>query len=142
VKQFAVLQAQYPRNRLLWLEAGATELRAGRAAQADAQLSQGIATLPDDDRPRMFGEEALWYYKRGAARASLGRAAEAEQDLRKSVSSEGRHWVHGRAHLELGKLALKAGNRPAANAEFRQAVTLGERDNDKPTSDEARRLIK
>ena len=55
----------------------------------------------------MFGENALWFYKRGAARAALGRAADAEQDLRQSVSVEGRKWVHGRAHLELGKLLMQ-----------------------------------
>jgi predicted Zn-dependent protease len=33
--QLAKLREQYPRNRLLWLEAGATALRAGRPADAE-----------------------------------------------------------------------------------------------------------
>ena len=34
------------------------------------------------------------------------------------------------AHLELGKLALKAGNRAAAREEFQAAIPLCESDND------------
>jgi Flp pilus assembly protein TadD len=88
----------------------------------------------------MFGEETLWYYKRGAARAMLGRVADAEQDLRRAITSQGRGWVRGRAHLELGKLLLKAGNRAAADAEFTQAITLGTENNDPQPANEARRL--
>ena len=51
----------------------------------------------------MFGEDALWWYKRGAARAMLGRA-DARPDLEKALAADGRKWVQGRAHLELGKL--------------------------------------
>jgi Tfp pilus assembly protein PilF len=142
LKHLAALRQQYPRNRLLWLESGSTTLRAGRTAEAERLLSEGIAGLASDDRPRMFGEEALWYYKRGTARAALGRTHEAEQDLRKSVSSEGRHWVHGRARLELGKLALKAGNRAAAHGELREAIRLCEADNDSPSAKEARALMR
>jgi tetratricopeptide (TPR) repeat protein len=142
VKQLTELMKQFPRNRLLWLESGSTSLRAGKAAEAERVLNDGIAGLASDDRPRMFGEEALWYYKRGAARAALGRASEAEQDLRKSVSSVGRNWVHGRARLELGKLALKAGNHDAARTELREALRLCEADNDKAFADEARKLIR
>ena len=128
LKQLAVLRQQFPRNRLVWLESGATSLRAGRAADAERFLSEGLARFADDDRPRMFGEDALWLYKRGAARAALGRGAEAEQDLRKAVTLEGRPWVHGRAHLELGKLLLKAGNRaarPAGVSDRRRVMRLG-----------------
>jgi hypothetical protein len=90
----------------------------------------------------MFGEEAIWYQKRGAARAALGRSAEATDDLRKALSSQGRPWIHGRAHLELGRLALKAGNRPAAQTELKTAITLCEGDNDQAAADEARRLLR
>ena len=91
----------------------------------------------------MFGEEALWLYKRGAARAGLGRTADAEADLQqRACASTGRNWVHGRAHLELGKLALKAGNTDAARTEFGTAATLADSDNDPMTADEARRLMK
>jgi tetratricopeptide (TPR) repeat protein len=140
--QLATLRELYPRNRLLWLESGATSLRAGRAAEAEGVLSEGLTRFAGDDRARMFGEEALWFYKRGVARAGLGRVLEAEQDLKKSVSLEGRMWVHGRARLELGKLALKAGDRPRAGTELRAAVELCEGDNDAEFAAEAQRLMK
>ena len=139
--QLATLRAQYPRNRLLWLESGATLLRAGRSAEAERFLNEGLARLAADDRARMSGEEALWYYKRGAARTALGRAAEAEQDLRKALAFEGRKWVHGRAHLEIGRLMLKAGRRADAVSELRAAISLCEEDGDPFAAEEARRLL-
>ena len=90
----------------------------------------------------MFGEEALWLYKLGTARAALGQKADAERDLRKAVGLIGRPWVLGRAHLELGKLALAAGRADEARQELRTAATLCDSDNDSATADEARRLIK
>jgi tetratricopeptide (TPR) repeat protein len=140
--QLTTLRAQYPRNRLLWLESGATSLRAGHPAEAEGILSEGLARFAADDRARMFGEDALWLYKRGAARAGVGRVHEAEQDLEKSVSLEGRLWVRGRARLELGKLALKAGDRRRASTELRAAIELCESDNDGEFAAEARRLLK
>jgi tetratricopeptide (TPR) repeat protein len=140
--QLAALREKYPRNRLFWLETGATYLRAGRAAEAERTLSDGLARFATDTRSKMFGEAALWYYKRGAARVALGRTAEADADLRKALASEGRPWVYGRTHLELAKLAIKAGNRPAANTELKQAVDLCSGDNDAAAADEARRMIK
>ena len=90
----------------------------------------------------MFGEMALWSYKRGAARAALGRLSDAEHDLRRAVSSEGRKWVLGRAHLELGKLALTAGQTAAARQALQMAATLCDADNDGASADDARRLLK
>src|SRR4051812_47414351 len=130
LKQLAILRERYPRNRLVWLESGSTALRAGRAADAERFLSDGIARFSSDTRPRMFGEDALWNYKRGATLAALGRTAEADADLRKALAAEGRKWVHARSHVELGKLALKAGNKPAAAAEFKAAIPLADSDND------------
>jgi tetratricopeptide (TPR) repeat protein len=141
LKELAVLRERYPRNRLVWLESGATCLRAGRAADAERFLTDGIARLASDERQRMFGEEALWYYKRGAARRALGRASDADADLRKALASEGRKWVYGRSQLELGKIAVSAGKSDAARAAFRQAITLCDSDNDGATADEARRLL-
>jgi tetratricopeptide (TPR) repeat protein len=135
------LQTSYSRNRLLWLEAGATLLRANRPIEADRYLTEGIARLEADNRARMFGEDALWYGKRGTARAWVGRDADATHDLRKALSLEGRKWVHGRAHFELGRLALKAGNRAAAEKELRTAASLCEGDNDDYYAAEARRLL-
>jgi tetratricopeptide (TPR) repeat protein len=142
LKQLARLREDFPRNRLVWLESGSTALRAGRAADADRYLNEGFTRFADDPRPRMFGEEALWHFKRGAARAGIGRTADAEADLRKALRLAGRNWVYARTHLELGKLALKAGNRDAARVEFRAAETLGDSDNDPITAAEARRLAK
>jgi tetratricopeptide (TPR) repeat protein len=142
LKQLAQLREEYPRNRLVWLESGSTCLRAGRPADAERFLNEGFTRFADDRRPRMFGEDALWRYKRGAARAGVGRTADAESDLKEALRLEGRQWVHGRAHLELGKLALKTGNKAAAAEELRSAIALGDSDNDPATADEARRLLK
>lgn len=142
LRQLDLLRARYPRNRLLWLESGATALRAGRHRDAERFLDEGLARLAQDDRPRMFGEEAFWYYKRGAARAGLGRSADAAVDLRRAVAAEGRKWVRGRAYFELGKLSLKSGDRQRAGEELRQAIELCEADDDQGVADEARRLLR
>jgi tetratricopeptide (TPR) repeat protein len=124
------LQQAFPRNRILWLEAGATALRAGRPADAERLLNDGLARMEADDRPRMFGEEALWRLKRGTARLALGRDREAEDDLRRALSLESRKWVAGRAHAEMGKLADLRGDREAAKAAFERAAALAREDND------------
>jgi tetratricopeptide (TPR) repeat protein len=140
--QLALLRDRYPRNRLVWLEAGSTSLRAGRYADAERFLDEGIARFADDRRPRMFGEDALWFCKRGTARAWSGRPAEAEPDLRKALATPGRKWVHGRAYLELGRMAVNAGNKAGARADLLQAIALSASDNDPGTTEEARRLMK
>jgi tetratricopeptide (TPR) repeat protein len=141
LKTLATLAARYPRNRLVWLEKGATSLRAGRPADAERFLSEGLARMAGDTRQRMFGEDALWYYKRGAARVALGRAGDADADLRRALALDGRKWVHGRTHLELGKLALKAGKADVAREEFRTAISLCENDNDAAVAATARQLM-
>jgi len=140
--QLSKLRDKYPKNRILWLETGSTYLRAGRAADADRVLTEGLSRFAADTREKMFGEPALWMYKRGAARAALGRIAEAEADLRDALTLEGRPWVYGRTHFELGKLALAKNDRAGANAEFKQAVELCASDNDAASADEAKHLIK
>jgi tetratricopeptide (TPR) repeat protein len=142
LKQLAFLRDRYPRNRLAWLETGSTNLRAGRAADAERALDEGMRRFASDTRPRMFGEDAIWHYKRGAARAALGRDADARQDFAAALSLEGRRWVKGRTHLELGKLARKTGDQALARREFEQAVSLCESDNDAVWADAARRLMK
>jgi tetratricopeptide (TPR) repeat protein len=124
------LQKQYPRNRQLWYEAGATQIRAGRFEQAESVLSEGIRRFDADRRERMFGEEALWRYKRGVARARLGRIDAAREDLQVPLTREARDWVRGRSHAELGQLALKSGDREQARREYRLAIELAERGND------------
>jgi predicted Zn-dependent protease len=142
LRQLAELQRRYVRNRLLWLEAGATALRAGRAADAESQLNAGLRMLAGDKRERMFGEEALWYEKRGAARVALRRLDDADADLRKAVAAgEARTWVKGRAYAELGKIADLRRNRAAARANFQKAVMLCEEDNDPLGADAARQWI-
>ena len=135
------LQKQYPRNRQLWYEAGATLIRAGRYEQADSALSDGIGRFEADRRERMFGEESLWHYKRGVARAKLGRADTARADLQVPVSREARDWVRGRAHAELGQLAQKAGDPELARREYRLAIELADRGNDPTGRAEADALL-
>jgi tetratricopeptide (TPR) repeat protein len=130
LKVLAQLQREFPRNRLLWLEAGATALRAGRPADAERVLTEGLARMKADSRPRAFSEEALWHLKRGTARVALDRRGEAEADLRRTLALEARKWVTGRAHAEMGKLADLRGDRAAARREFRQAAALAGEDND------------
>ena len=142
LKQIAVLEQRYPRNRLMWLEAGSTLLRAGRPADAERALNEGLAKFVNDQRERMFGEPALWSYKRGAARAALGRDADARADLTKALAEQGRKWVYGRTHLELGKLALERGDHTTAQQEFQTAVSLCEADNDQAFADAAKKLMR
>ena len=142
LRQLAILRERYPRNRLLPLEIGSTNLRAGRLADAEKVLDEAMTRFAGDTRPHMFGETALWHYKRGTARAAIGRDADARQDFTRALAVEARKWVQGRTHLELGRLALKAGNRPAAQKEFQTAIALCESDNDAAWADEARRLMK
>jgi tetratricopeptide (TPR) repeat protein len=136
------LRRLYPRNRLVLLEAGATALRGGRAQQADDLLSEGLAALAKDARPRIPGEEALWHYKRGTARAALGRADGAIEDLRIALEPGAQAWVAGRARVELGRLALKRGDRAAATTYARDAETLCERGNDPVCVQDARSLLR
>ena len=135
------LQKQYPRNRLLWYEAGTTLIRAGRFEQAAAVLDEGIRRRDQDRRERMFGEDALWHLKRGLARARLGRA-DAREDLQIPLQKEARDWVRGRAHAELGQLALKASDREQARREYRLAIQLAERGNDPTGKAEAEAVLK
>src|SRR4029453_1938728 len=113
LKQLQTLRDRFPRNRLLWLEMGSTLIRAGRYADAERILTEGMSKFAGDTRPRMFGEDALWFHKRGTARAWRGQNAAAEADLKQALSLEARKWVYGRSHLELGRLALKKGDRMA-----------------------------
>ena len=133
------LRALYPRNRLVLLELGATALRGGKAAEAERTLSEGLAILARETRPKIPGEDALWRYKRGAARAALGRG-DAVDDLRGATAAGAQGWVAGRARVELGKLALARGDRAAAAAEARQAESLCQNGNDPACVEEARKV--
>jgi tetratricopeptide (TPR) repeat protein len=136
------LQAHFPRNRQLWYEGGATLIRAERYEQAEAMLSEGIGRRDRDRRERMFGEDALWHYKRGIARARSGRIDDARADLQISITQKARDWVRGRAHAELGRIALENGSREQARLHARQALELAERGNDATGVAEARILLR
>ena len=135
------LQRMFPRNRILWLEAGATAMRAGRAAEAEALLSDGLKRLAADTRPRMLGEEALWLQKRGASLVALNRLDEADADLRRSILLDGRTWVTGRGYAELGKIADLKQDRAAARGHFQRAVSLAEQGNDPVGAAAAKRWL-
>lgn len=135
------LRKLYPRNRLVLLEQGSTALRAGRAADADRILTDGLVMLENDKRPRIPGEAALWRYKRGAARAALGRPG-ADDDLRAAASPDAQAWVAGRARVELAKLAVRKGDRAAAASEAKLAEALCQNGNDPVCVEEARKLLR
>ena len=136
------LQEQFPRNRQLWYEGGATLIRAQRYEEAEAMLNEGIRRRDQDRRERMFGEDALWHYKRGVARARLGRFDTAYGDLQIPLNQEARDWVRGRAHAELGRIAFKNANREQARLHYRQALELAERGNDPTGAAEAKTLLR
>ena len=134
----ADLRRQFPRNRLVLLEAGATALRGARPAEAETLLSEGLAIFATDERPKVPSEAALWHYKRGAARVRLGRAAEAEADLRPALAPDVLPWIRGRTHLELARLARQRGDRAGAVREANLAIAACVKD-DPICVDEAKR---
>ena len=135
------LRGLYPRNRLVLLEAGSTALRGRRYGEAEALLTEGLTMMVKDTRERIPGEEALWRYKRGAARAGAGRA-DAVDDLRVATAADAQPWVAGRARIELGQLALKRGDRTAAANEAAQARTLCTTGNDPECLENAKQLAR
>ena len=136
------LQTLYPRNRLLWLEAGTTALRAGDFGAARAVLEEGLEKLSRDPRPRAFGEEARWRYSHGAALVGLHQTDLAERELRAALSGEAADWLRGRAHKELGKLADLAGDRARAIASYQLAIRICRDQHDSICSNEAAALVK
>lgn len=136
------LQRTFSRNRLLWLEAGSTALRAGRPAEARTALEHGLAMLARDSRPRAFGEEARWRCSYGTALVALRDLDAAERELRAALRGDAQEWVRGRAHRELGKIADLRGNRTGAVDEYRVAVRIGRAENDSASATEAARLLK
>jgi tetratricopeptide (TPR) repeat protein len=136
------LQRRYPRNRLLWLEAGSTALRGGRDFYAKAALEEGLTRFLQDARPRAAGEEARWRYALGTALVAIGDLNAAEHELRGAVATAERDWVRGRAHTELGKLADLTGNRPRALEQYGLAKRFCAQDEDAECSKRADVLLK
>ena len=134
------LRRRYPRNRLVLLEAGATATRGNRPVDAERLLSEGMAMLASDKRIRIPGENALWHYKRGAARVMLGRTEEALADLRAALSPDAAGWVQGRTHLEMAKLAVKRGDRAGTRREADTAIAVCGKSNDPICVEEARKI--
>jgi tetratricopeptide (TPR) repeat protein len=137
------LERSYPGNRLLWLEEGATALRAGRPQEAERALDEGFERLRQDQRTRMPGEEGTWRYKRGSARVALRNIPAAREDLAAALAlPDTLRWTRGRVHAELGKLADLAGDREGARREYRLALRIAEQTNDSPAEEGAKRLLK
>lgn len=142
LRVLAQLRDAYPRNRLLWLETGATSLRAGRPADALRWLTAGIDMTSRDPRRRMFGEEALWRLKRAQALRALGRTAEAREDVLLGLAApQARDWVRGRTHLEFAEISLAVGDRDQARWQVDKALPLLERGADPEGVGMARRLL-
>ena len=136
------LQDMFPRNRLLWLEAASTALRARRAVEARMFVEEGLSKQAADARTRAFGEDARWKYVHGATLVGVRRAADAERELRAALDLPSRDWVRGRIHEELGKLADLAGDGPRALTEYRLADRLCAQDQDRDCRDELDALIR
>jgi tetratricopeptide (TPR) repeat protein len=136
------LRRLHPRNRLVVLEAGSTALRGGNAVRAEELLTEGLAMLAADKRPRIPGEDGLWRYKRGAARVERGRLEEAAQDLQAAVSPDSAAWVQGRARVELARIALTRSDAAAAAAQARQAEALCEQGRDPVCANDARKVLR
>ena len=134
------LRRRYPRNRLILLEEGATASRAGKAAEAEGLLTEGIERLNDDKRPRIPGELSLWHLKRGTARVMLGRHDGAAADLRIATDASAPAWVRGRGHVQLAQLAMQEGNARAARQEASIAVADCQKGNDQICIDDAKKL--
>ena len=142
LKVLGELRRMYPRNRLVVLEAGSTALRAGKHAQAESLLTEGLDRLAKETRMRIPGEEALWRYKRGAVRAASNQTATALEDLRAAIGPGAPAWVAGRAHTELARLSLARGDRQSAANEAGRAESLCTQGNDPPCVAQARRLLR
>lgn len=136
------LVARFPRNRVVRLEAGATAIRAQQYSEADRLLTAGIDALPSDARPRAFGEEAMWYYKRGLARLALRRLDGGREDLARAGQLPTRNWVRARIRLEQGKLADLENRRADATAAYAEALRLAAAGNDPATRREAERWMR
>jgi tetratricopeptide (TPR) repeat protein len=131
------LQRDYPRNRLLWLEAGATAIRAGRYDAAIAALEEGMARLEADRRPRAFGERALWLHKIGLAQLGRRDLAGARASLSAVMGQPAREWVKARTHLALARVEDLTGNRTKALSEYELARRMAGPARDPETADEA-----
>jgi tetratricopeptide (TPR) repeat protein len=142
LRVIAELQRLFPRNRLLWLEAGTTALRAGRPAVARRWIEEGLERSSSDPRPHARGEESRWRYAYGATLIALHDASAAERELHAALGLATRDWVRGRVHKELGRVADLRGDRPSALAEYELADRFCGQDDDSDCEHEVKRLMK
>lgn len=133
----AELQRMYPRNRLLWLEAASTQLRAGHYDAARLAAEHGLELFAAETRPIARGEESRWRLAYGTALAGLGQRESAERELRRAAAVATRDWVRGRISKALGQLSEEAGDRQAAAVHYTIAATLCRDDHDTVCADEA-----
>ena len=98
------LQRAFPRNRLLWLEAARTQLRADRNADARDSIARGLRMVETETRPLAFGELARWRYHYGVSLSRLHRVDAARQQLNAALEGESLDWVRASAEFELRKL--------------------------------------
>jgi Tfp pilus assembly protein PilF len=117
-------------------------LRASRWPEGESFLTEGLARLARDTRPRIFGEEALWHYKLGEARLARGNRAGARTSFEGAMQGSAREWVRARTHLGLGKLSDVQGDRESARRHYTQASRLAESSRDSDTRKDAERLIR
>jgi tetratricopeptide (TPR) repeat protein len=142
VELIGELQQRYPRNRLLWLEAGNTLLRAGRPTEAKAALEEGLARLSLDTRPRAPGEDSRWRFAYGSVLVALKDIPSAGRELNAALTSAAHDWIRGRIRTELGKLAELSLDRSRALDEYRKAEQLCRHDEDNDCVAEVQRLMK
>jgi tetratricopeptide (TPR) repeat protein len=136
------MERTHPGNRLLQLEEACALLRNRQAAEAEARLDEGIARLKQETRPLMPGEVGRWHWRRGMARLLTGKLDEAEADLNLALgASDVRDWVLASIRIEFGKLADLRGNRVKAEEEYRAALAIAVRLDDKRAVSESTRLL-
>ena len=136
------LRRMYPRNRIVLLEAGATAIRSHQPALADKLLSEGLVMLEHDDRRKMPGEAAVWHYRRGMARARLGRSRDAREDFGAALTGDAPDWIQGRTHLELARLAMSEGDRAAAQREVAHAASICQKADDARCVEQSKSVVK
>ncbi len=136
------LQARFPGNRLLWLNAAATAIEARDFAAAERALVEGAATRPGAASPAITGEHGLWLLKSGPAHAASGREADASADLAKGLTVGPRDWVRGRIHFQLARLAATAKDGVEARTHLALALALAKRSGDVSAANAAAALLR
>ncbi len=95
------------------VEAGTESFEAGRFDEALARYDEALAERPADARV---------HYNRGLALHKLGRHDEAKQALQQALDLDRAGELKGKAHFNLGNVAVAAGDRQQAVKEYRQAL--------------------